>query len=171
MPSKRLVTRSIPEGKLMYSPVEGFKTLTQPGTGRQTKPSQVSEGLLAASKQTTSISHASNLNRWSPTARIFGFFFSAFIRLSAKLLDSRIDLQCFETVLNMRMDFSGSPRNISSSKSMGIIMFMGFRGFPFRRTRNVKQVDPSRPVPYRSGLVFERVTAGQARAGCGLQNG
>ncbi|KAF2600909.1 hypothetical protein F2Q68_00008893 [Brassica cretica] len=38
-------------------------------------------------------------------------------------------------------------------------------------SRNVKQVDPSRPVPYRSGLVFERVTAGQARAGCGPQNG
>ncbi|KAF2582850.1 hypothetical protein F2Q68_00004235 [Brassica cretica] len=32
-------------------------------------------------------------------------------------------------------------------------------------------VDPSHPVLYRSGLVFERVTAGQARAGCGSQNG
>ncbi|CDY48489.1 BnaC05g13490D [Brassica napus] len=37
--------------------------------------------------------------------------------------------------------------------------------------RDVKQVDPFRPVPYRSGLVFERVTAGQACAGCGPQNG
>ncbi|KAF3592017.1 hypothetical protein DY000_02023443 [Brassica cretica] len=37
--------------------------------------------------------------------------------------------------------------------------------------KNVKQVDPSRPVPYRSGLVFERVTVGQAPAGCGPQNG
>ncbi|KAF3496646.1 hypothetical protein DY000_02053281 [Brassica cretica] len=38
-------------------------------------------------------------------------------------------------------------------------------------SRNVKQVDPSRPVPYRSGLVFERFTAGQVRAGCGPKNG
>ncbi|KAF2563636.1 hypothetical protein F2Q70_00015962 [Brassica cretica] len=29
----------------------------------------------------------------------------------------------------------------------------------------------SRPVPNRSGLIFERVTAGQVRAGCGPQNG
>ncbi|KAF2608056.1 hypothetical protein F2Q68_00044801 [Brassica cretica] len=39
------------------------------------------------------------------------------------------------------------------------------------RGRNVKQVDLSRSVPYRSGLVFEWVTAGQARVGCGPQNG
>ena len=36
--------------------------------------------------------------------------------------------------------------------------------------RNVKQVDPSRLVQYRSGFVFERVTAGQVRAGYGPQN-
>ncbi|KAF2580094.1 hypothetical protein F2Q68_00005949 [Brassica cretica] len=33
----------------------------------------------------------------------------------------------------------------------------------------VSSVGPPRPVPYRSGFVFSRVTAGQARAGCGLQ--
>ncbi|KAF2564671.1 hypothetical protein F2Q70_00015561 [Brassica cretica] len=32
-------------------------------------------------------------------------------------------------------------------------------------------IPTSHPVPYRSGFVFERVTAGQARAGCGPQNG
>ncbi|KAF3546691.1 hypothetical protein DY000_02004300 [Brassica cretica] len=32
------------------------------------------------------------------------------------------------------------------------------------------KVYPSRSVPYRSGLVVERVTAGMCRAGCGLQN-
>ncbi|KAG5390184.1 hypothetical protein IGI04_031725, partial [Brassica rapa subsp. trilocularis] len=37
-------------------------------------------------------------------------------------------------------------------------------------TRDVKQVYPSRSVPYRSGLAVERVTAGLFRADCGLQN-
>lgn len=41
----------------------------------------------------------------------------------------------------------------------------------FVKPRNVKQVDPSHPVPYRSGFVFEQVMAGQVRTGCGPQNG
>ena len=36
--------------------------------------------------------------------------------------------------------------------------------------RDVKQVYPSRSVPYRSGLVIERVTAGLSHADCGFQN-
>ena len=36
---------------------------------------------------------------------------------------------------------------------------------------SVGEVDPFHPVLYRSGLVFERITASQARAGCGPQNG
>ena len=35
--------------------------------------------------------------------------------------------------------------------------------------KNVKQVDLSLPIPYRCGLVFSRVMAGQAHAGCGYQ--
>ncbi|KAF2618579.1 hypothetical protein F2Q68_00040722 [Brassica cretica] len=37
-------------------------------------------------------------------------------------------------------------------------------------SRDVKQIYPSCSVPYRGGLVIERVTAGLSRAGCGLQN-
>ncbi|KAG5389411.1 hypothetical protein IGI04_030952 [Brassica rapa subsp. trilocularis] len=40
----------------------------------------------------------------------------------------------------------------------------------FLSPRDVKQVYPSRSVPYRGGLVVERVTADLSRAGCGLQN-
>ena len=36
--------------------------------------------------------------------------------------------------------------------------------------RDVKQVYPSRSVPYRGGLVVERVTASLSHAGCSLQN-
>ncbi|KAF3572839.1 hypothetical protein F2Q69_00059031 [Brassica cretica] len=46
-----------------------------------------------------------------------------------------------------------------------------FQGRSVIIVRNIKQVDPSHPVPYRSGFVFVRVTAGQARADCGPQNG
>lgn len=41
---------------------------------------------------------------------------------------------------------------------------------PLPDTRNVKQVDLYHSVPYRSGLLFELVTAGQGRAGCGTQD-
>ena len=37
------------------------------------------------------------------------------------------------------------------------------------RSRDVKQVYPSRSIPYRGGLVIERVTAGLSCASCGLQ--
>ena len=42
--------------------------------------------------------------------------------------------------------------------------------FPLYFPRDVKQVFPSRSVPYRRGLVVDRVTAGLSRADCVLQN-
>ncbi|KAF2584503.1 hypothetical protein F2Q70_00036930 [Brassica cretica] len=38
------------------------------------------------------------------------------------------------------------------------------------RIRDVNQVYPFRSVPYCSGLVVERITAGLSRADCGHQN-
>lgn len=48
--------------------------------------------------------------------------------------------------------------------------FFFFRSRTCPLCRDVKQVFPSRSVPYRGGLVVERVTASLSRAGCGLQN-
>ncbi|CAN6825390.1 unnamed protein product [Brassica oleracea] len=40
----------------------------------------------------------------------------------------------------------------------------------FSGGRDVKQVYPSRPIPYRGGLVIDRVTVGLSRTDCGPQN-
>ncbi|KAG5388293.1 hypothetical protein IGI04_029834 [Brassica rapa subsp. trilocularis] len=45
-----------------------------------------------------------------------------------------------------------------------------YNQYPWKISRDVKQVYPSRSVLYRGELVVERVTAGLSRAGCGLQN-
>ena len=78
-----------------------------------------------------------------------------------------------------RRRWSSSSISVGGDSSLSLslsLFYYSFNCFTSPKTQNkggsrrdVKQVDPSRPVPYRSGFIFLRVTADQVHAGCGLQ--
>lgn len=124
-----------PEDNLRSCPVDGFKTMIQSCSGKQSKPSQVIKGRVTSQWRYTISSSPSKCDpgrslgrvpqsQWK-AARIFQFFWRL-ICFSTTLLDSRTDFHCFERLLHLRIDFKGNRNMISSSRSGSISTELGF---------------------------------------------